>query len=98
MACLLLYGQGGVLPVVKPSPGEGCPVDEGGDERVVVRVTIELAANELADIAVVEFIGIRVPLRVVDAVVSVKGVSAQPHPVITVIVVPELEVYGELEQ
>ena len=34
----------------------------------------------------------------VDVVVSVKGVSAQPHPVITVMVVPELEVYGELEQ
>jgi hypothetical protein len=35
---------------------------------------------------------------VVDVVVPVKGVGAQPHPVITVIVVPELEVYGELEQ
>lgn len=34
----------------------------------------------------------------VDAVVSVKGVGAQTHPVITIIVVPELEVYGELEQ
>ena len=33
----------------------------------------------------------------VDAVVSVKGVGAQPHPVIIVTVVPEPEVYGELD-
>lgn len=33
-----------------------------------------------------------------NEVASVKGVGAQPHPVITVIVVPELEKYGELEQ
>lgn len=46
-----------------------------------------------------EFIGIRVLLWVVDAVVSaVKGVGTQPYLVITIITVLELEVYGELEQ
>ena len=38
-------------------------------------------------------IGLRV---MIDAVM--KGVGAQPHLVISIIVVPELEVYGELEQ
>jgi hypothetical protein len=49
----------GFLPVVKPLPGgNAVVVDEGDGEGVAVAMPIEV----LADITVVEFIGIRVLL------------------------------------
>jgi hypothetical protein len=65
---------------------------------VAVGIPFELDVAWIVNIWVAELIGIRVLLSMVDVVVFVKGVGAQPHPVITIIVVPELAVYGELEQ
>lgn len=87
------------LPVGGGVVVNGCvAVDEGDDERVAVGMPFELVVNWISDDWVTRLIRVRVLLSMVDVVVSVKGVGAQPHPVITVIVVPELEVYGGLEQ
>ena len=93
------------LPVGKLLPVEGgVVVDVGDDESVTIIVLLD--ASGLVDKPVTVWVAvwvvvarIRLLLEAVDAVVfAVGGVGAQPHLVITIIVVPELEVYGELEQ